>query len=161
MTTAKLIVDGKEFELPVVTGSEGEIGVDVTKLRAQTGIVALDPGYGNTGACQSSITFIDGEKGVLRYRGYPIEQLAESASFIEVCYLLINGELPDAEQLADCTHHLSRYSLLHEDMKKFFEGYPPTAHPMAIMSSMPVYAERRISQYMIGVTASAAKRSWK
>jgi len=138
MTTAKLIVSGQEFEFPVVTGSEGEIGVDFTNLRAQTGIVTLDPGYGNTGACQSGITFINGEEGVLRYRGYSIEQLAESASFVEVCYLLIYGELPNAEQLAEFTHHLSCHTLLHEDMKKFFEGYPPTAHPMAIMSAMVV-----------------------
>jgi citrate synthase len=138
MTTAKLTVDGQEYEFPLVTGSEGEVGIDVAKLRAQTGMVALDPGYGNTGACQSGITFINGEQGILRYRGYPIEQLASSASFVEVCYLLIYGELPTKDQLAAFENNLTRHTLLHEDMKKFFEGYPPTAHPMAIMSSMVV-----------------------
>ncbi|MEX1096720.1 MAG: citrate synthase [Planctomycetales bacterium] len=136
MTSAKLVFDGQEQELPLVEGSEGERGVDITALRKETGLVALDPGYGNTGSCESRITFIDGEEGILRYRGYPIEQLAERASFTEVAYLLIYGELPTADQLAAFRKKLTYHSLLHEDMKKFFEGYPQTAHPMAMLSSM-------------------------
>jgi len=136
MTTARLILEGQEYELPIVIGSEGECGIDITSLRAQSNAVTLDSGYGNTGACQSGITFIDGEKGILRYRGYPIEQLAEGSSFTEVSYLLIYGELPNRQQLADFSEKLTYHSMIHEDMKKFFEGYPPTGHPMAILSSM-------------------------
>ena len=136
MSTAKLIYEGREIELPVVVGSEGEIGIDVSKLRAQTGLVTLDDGYGNTGACESAITFIDGEKGVLRYRGYPIEQVAQNATFVEVCYLLIYGERPSPEQLYSFRDELTHHTLLHEDMKKFFESFQPSAHPMAIMASM-------------------------
>ncbi len=136
MPTAKLTVEGHELDLPVVEGSEGEKAIDVSSLRKETGIITLDPGYGNTGSCTSDITFINGEEGVLRYRGYPIEQLAEKGDFVEICYLLIYGELPDAEELETFRNELTYHSLLHEDMKKFFEGYPPTAHPMAILSSM-------------------------
>ncbi|HBL27064.1 MAG TPA: citrate (Si)-synthase, partial [Acidobacteria bacterium] len=117
---ARLILDGRELELPVVIGSEGETGLDIMQLRAKTGAITLDQGYGNTGACESSITFIDGERGILRYRGYPIEELAEKADFVEVCHLLIYGELPNAKELADFTSRLTRHTLLHEDMKKFF-----------------------------------------
>jgi citrate synthase len=134
--TAKLILDGKEYEFPVVVGSEDEVGVDITQLRAKSGAITLDQGYGNTGACESSITFIDGEKGILRYRGYPIEEIAGRAEFVEICYLLIYGHLPSREELAVFSHHLTRHSLLHEDMKKFFEGFPTSAHPMAMLSSM-------------------------
>ncbi len=136
MGTAKLLLEGKEFEFPTVTGSEGEVGVDIATLRAKSAAITLDHGYGNTGGCQSAITFIDGEQGILRYRGYPIEQIAEHSTFSEVCYLLLYGELPTADQLAKFDHGLTYHSMLHEDMKKFFEGYPPTAHPMAILSSM-------------------------
>jgi citrate synthase len=136
MESAKLIFDGKEYELPVVVGSEGEVGIDVSRLRAETGAITLDSGYANTGSCQSGITFIDGEKGILRYRGYPIEQIAEHASFTEVCYLLIYGKLPSPEQLTAFNHTLRYHTMLHEDMKKFFEGYLPTAHPMAMLSAM-------------------------
>ena len=136
MPTAKLILNNQEYEFPIIEGSENEIAIDFTKLRAQTGAVAYDPGYGNTGSCLSAITFIDGEQGILRYRGYPIEQLAEKSNFVEVCYLLIYGELPTPQQLADFKHRLTYHTLIHEDMKKFFEGYPPTAHPMAIMSAV-------------------------
>jgi citrate synthase len=138
MTTAKLILDGKEYEFPVTVGKEGEVGIDITKLRAQTGAVGLDPGYGNTGSCESAITFINGEEGILRYRGYSIEDLAEHARFVEVCYLLNYGELPSEAELTEFRHQLTRHTLLHEDMKKFFEGYPRSTHPMAIMSSMLV-----------------------
>ncbi|MDH3402377.1 MAG: citrate synthase [Acidobacteriota bacterium] len=137
MSSAKLIYGGKEYELPLVEGSEGEVGITIGALRKATdGAITYDPGYGNTGSCSSAITFIDGEEGILRYRGYPIEELAERARFVEVCYLLIYGELPNREQLERFGNRLTRHTLIHEDMKKFFEGYPQTAHPMAILSSM-------------------------
>ncbi len=136
MSTAKLIHDGKEFEFPVVVGTEDEVGVDCTKLRATTGAIALDPGYGNTGSCLSAITFIDGEKGILRYRGYPIEQVAEEASFEEVCYLLIYGHLPTQSELDDFRALLTQHSLIHESLRHFFEGFPPNAHPMMVLSAM-------------------------
>ena len=136
MTTAKLTLDGAEHELPVVTGTEGEIGIDTSGLRAAAGAVTLDPGYANTGSCTSAITFIDGERGILRYRGYPIEEIAEGASFVEVSYLLVYGSLPTRSELERFREKLTYHSLIHEDMKKFFEGYPPSAHPMAILSAM-------------------------
>jgi len=136
MTSAKLSLNGQEYELPVTVGSENEVGIDITALRSQSMAITLDPGYGNTGACRSAITYIDGEQGILRYRGYPIEELAGAARFTEVCYLLINGHLPNPEELAGFRNLLTYHSLIHEDMKKFFEGYPPSAHPMAILSSM-------------------------
>ncbi|MCP3963142.1 MAG: citrate synthase [bacterium] len=136
MGNAKILLDEKEYELPTVVGSEDEVGIDISKFRAQSRAITLDSGYGNTGSCQSAITFINGEKGILRYRGYPIEQLAKQASFSEVCYLLIYGELPGGQQLEEFNRGLTYHSMLHEDMKKLFEGYPPTAHPMAILSSM-------------------------
>jgi citrate synthase len=133
---AKLELDGKQYELPVVVGTENEHGVDISSLRAKTGHITLDDGYSNTGSCQSAITFIDGETGILRYRGIPIEQLAESASFIETAYLLIYGDLPSSTQLQSFSRLLTENALLHEDMKFHFEGFPPNAHPMAILSSM-------------------------
>ncbi len=136
METAKLTLQGKEYELPAFRGSEGEVAVDTRKLRGTTGAVAFDPGFGNTGACSSGITFIDGEKGILRYRGYPIEELATKLPFTKVAYLVIYGELPTDEEYADWRHQLTYHTLLHEDMKKFFEGYAHTAHPMAILASM-------------------------
>jgi len=138
MSNTKLSIGGQEYELPVLVGTENETGIDITKLRAQSGAVTIDPGFGNTAGCQSKITYINGEQGILRYGGYPIEQLAEHATFVEVCYLLIFGELPNAQQLADFNEQLTYHSMIHEDMKKFFEGYPPTAHPMAILASMVV-----------------------
>jgi citrate synthase len=136
MSTAKLILDGQEYEFPVLEGSEGERGIDITSLRSKTGAITLDPGFGNTGSCLSSITYIDGDQGILRYRGYPIEQLADQATFVEVSYLLLYGKLPNPEELTDFRRKLTYHSMIHEDMKKFFEGYPPGAHPMAILSSM-------------------------
>lgn len=138
MSNAKLIYKDKEYEFPVFEGSEHEPAIDISKLRALTGAVAYDPGYGNVGACSSSITYIDGDQGILRYRGYPIEQLAMQSTFPEVCYLLINGRLPNADELTHFNNRLNKHSLVHEDMKKLFEGYPPTAHPMAIMSAMVI-----------------------
>lgn len=136
MQTAKLSYRGKEYELKVVEGTEGELAIDIADLRKNTGLITLDPGYGNTGACTSAITFIDGEKGILRYRGYDIEEVAAHARFTEVCYLLIYGERPSLEQLAEFRQLMTYHTLLHEDMKKFYEGYPPGAHPMAIMAAM-------------------------
>lgn len=136
MKTSKVNIDGKEFEFPMVVGSEGEVGIDISKLRGQLGIITLDNGYGNTGSCQSSITFIDGEKGILRYRGYSIEELAVKSNFIEVSYLLIFGHLPGRKEFEVFMHDLTHHSLIHEDMKKFYEGFPPSAHPMTVLSSM-------------------------
>lgn len=134
--TAELIVNGKTFELPIVVGSEGERAIDISKLRQQTGLVTLDPGFVNTANCMSAITFVDGEKGVLRYRGIPVEQLAESATFVETTYLLINGELPNQNQLNRFSVFLNDHSLVHEDMRAFFANFPRRAHPMGILSSM-------------------------
>ncbi len=134
--TAKLILGDKTYEFPVIEGTESEKAIDISKLRDQTGYVTLDIGYKNTGATTSSITFLDGERGILKYRGYPIEQLAEKSSFIEVAYLLIYGELPTKEQLADFQYEISRHTLVHEDMKKFFDGFPSRSHPMGQLSSL-------------------------
>ncbi|MBM4361602.1 MAG: citrate synthase [Deltaproteobacteria bacterium] len=136
MSQVKLSYEGKEYEFPLVTGSEGERGIDIADLRKKTGLITLDPGYGNTGSCRSAITFIDGDRGILRYRGYPIEQVAEHARFTEVCYLLIYGRRPTVEELTDFRDKMTRHTLIHEDMKKFYEGYPAGAHPMAIMAAM-------------------------
>ncbi len=138
MTTAKLVLNGKEYEFPVFEGSEHEVAIDFTKLRAQTGAIGYDPGYGDTGSCTSQITYIDGDAGILRYRGYPIEQLAVQSTFTEVAYLLINGHLPSVGELSKFDLRLQKHMLVHEDMKKLFEGYPPGAHPMAIMSAMVI-----------------------
>ena len=136
MSTAKLIYDGEEYEFDVVVGTENEAGIDIGKMRARTGAIGLDPGYGNTGSCLSAITFIDGEKGILRYRGYPIQQVAESATFEEVCFLLINGDLPSPAELDHFKDRLTSHSLVHESLKHFFEGFPPGAHPMMVLSAM-------------------------
>jgi len=134
---AKIILpDGQSFDFPVLTGSENEKGIDISSLRKQTGYITLDPGFVNTGSCESSITFLDGEKGVLRYRGYPIEELAEKSSFIEVGYLLINGELPKKDQLENFTNRINLHSMIHEDMRHFFEGFSQNSHPMVILSAM-------------------------
>ena len=134
--TAELKVGGKTYELPVTEGSEQERGIDISKLRADTKHITLDDGYGNTGSCKSSITFIDGEKGILRYRGYSIEELALKSTFIEVAHLLIWGELPNSQELRTFSDLLTDNSMIHEDMKFHFEGFPRSAHPMAILSSM-------------------------
>ncbi len=126
----------KIYKLPVITGSENEKAIDISSLRKKTGLITLDPGFANTGSCKSSITYMDGEKGILRYRGYPIEQLAEEASFVEVAYLLIKGELPTQEQLTRFSVLLNDHSLVHEDMRWFFGNFPRASHPMGILSSM-------------------------
>lgn len=134
--TATLNINGSTYELPVVVGTENEVGIDISELRAKSSCITLDDGYANTGSCKSTITYIDGEKGILRYRGYPIEVLAEKSSFVEVAYLLIFGELPSAGNLADFRAKLVAHEFIHEDMRHHFEGFPPNAHPMAILSAM-------------------------
>lgn len=134
--TAKIQFDDKTYELPVITGSENEKAIDIKALRAATGYITIDPGYKNTGSTLSAITYLDGENGILRYRGYPIEQLAEKASFIEIAYLLIYGELPTETELTAFKKSITNHTLVHEDMKQFFEAYPSNAHPMGILASM-------------------------
>src|SRR5438132_1647403 len=129
-------LDGKTCKLPIIEGSEKERAIDISCLRDQTGYITLDDGYANTGSCQSQITFIDGEKGILRYRGIPIEELAEKSTFIEVAHLIIMGKLPSSAELRSFSDLLTKNELLHESMKHHFEGFPATAHPMAILSSM-------------------------
>jgi len=136
MKKAKLILDGNEFNLDIIKGSESERAIDISKLRSKTGYVTLDPGYANTGSCLSNITFIDGEKGILRYRGYPIEDLAGKVKFTDVAYLLLYGELPTANLKTDFSKKLRQHANIHEDMKRFFDGFPLNAHPMATLSSM-------------------------
>ncbi|TCO58197.1 citrate synthase [Actinocrispum wychmicini] len=133
--TVALHHDNGELEMAVVPASEGSDGIELGKLLAKTGMVTLDPGFVNTASCSSEITYIDGDAGILRYRGYPIEQLAERSTFIEVSYLLIYGELPSEAQLADFTSKINRHTLLHEDLKRFFDGFPRDAHPMPVLSS--------------------------
>ncbi len=134
--TVKLEVNEKSIDLPLVLGSEGEIGIDISKLRSQTKAITLDPGFVNTGSCESGITYLDGEKGILRYRGYPIEQLAEKSNFLEVSYLLIYGELPTNQQLNDFEYNVKQHTLLHEDVRHIYQAFPKDAHPMAILSSI-------------------------
>lgn len=133
---AVLTVDDKRIELPLMEGTEQEIGIDISSLRAETGMVTLDPGYKNTGATTSAITYLDGEKGILSYRGYSIEELADKSNFMEVMYLLLNGELPKVAEYEEFTNRLRNHSLVHEDMKKFFDGYPSRSHPMGQLGAM-------------------------
>ncbi len=127
-------INGRTADLPLISGSEGETAIDISKLRSETGTITLDPGYVNTGACTSGITFLNGEKGILRYRGYPIEQLAENSNFLEVSYLLIHGELPNAGELEDFERNITRHTLLHEDLRHIYQAFPKGAHPMAMLS---------------------------
>lgn len=136
MAVAQLIFEGKTIELPVITGTENEQAIDISNLRDTTGLVTMDSGYKNTGATQSAITFLDGELGILRYRGYSIEDLAEKASFLEVTYLLINGELPTPEQYAEFENEIRTHTLVNEDMRRIFEGFPVNAHPMGVLSAL-------------------------
>ncbi|WP_264553405.1 citrate synthase [Flavobacterium sp. N2038] len=133
---ATLEVDGKKIELPVITGSENESAIDINKLRDLTGFITIDPGYKNSGSCTSEITFLDGELGILRYRGYSIEDLAEKASFLEVSYLLIFGELPTAAELEQFENGIKKHSLVNEEMKNIIDGFPKTAHPMGVLSAL-------------------------
>lgn len=131
-----MILGGKSFQLPVVVGTENEKAIDITNLRQETGYITLDSGYKNTGATSSAITFLDGEEGILRYRGYPIEQLAERSNFLEVAYLLVKGELPTKDQLDAFAEKIKMHTLIHEDMKRFYEAYPTYAHPMGVVASI-------------------------
>jgi citrate synthase len=133
--SASITFDGQTAELPVIRGSEGELGADISKLRAETGLITLDPGYGNTGSTRSAITYVDGEQGILRYRGYPIEQLAEQSTFLEVAYLLIHGDLPTKDQLDSFTAEITHHTLIREEMRHFFDSFPHDAHPMAVLAS--------------------------
>ncbi|MEG2102120.1 MAG: citrate/2-methylcitrate synthase, partial [Flavobacterium sp.] len=133
---ATLEVDGKKIELPVITGSENESAIDINKLRDLTGVITIDPGYKNSGSCTSEITFLDGELGILRYRGYSIEDLAEKANFLEVSYLLIFGELPTAQQLEQFENGIKKHTLVNEEMKNIIDGFPKTAHPMGVLSAL-------------------------
>ncbi|AEK23466.1 citrate synthase [Capnocytophaga canimorsus] len=134
--TVKLLFEGKEYEFPIVVGTENERGIDIDKLRALTGLITLDSGYKNTGACKSAITYLDGEKGILRYRGYDIEELAEKADFLEVAYLLVFGELPTKAEYDKFIKTIHKYTLVHEEMKGILDGFPKTAHPMGILASL-------------------------
>ncbi|MBT2559085.1 citrate synthase [Hymenobacter sp. ISL-91] len=134
--SAELTLNGQSYTLPVIEGTEHEKAFDISKLRDQTGYVTIDPGYKNTGACKSAITFLDGEEGILRYRGYPIEQLAENSTFIEVAYLLIYGKLPTQAEFDTFSEKITQHTLVHEDVRKIFDGFPSAAHPMAILSSL-------------------------
>ena len=131
-----LKIGDREIQLPVVTGTEGEKAFDITQLRKQTGFITIDPGFMNTGACYSSITFVDGERGILRYRGIPIEELVKTGSFVQIAYLLVHGTMPDEKQRRDFSEMLNNNSLLHEDMRHFFDHFPRGAHPMHILSTM-------------------------
>ncbi len=133
---AELKVNGKSLELPVIVGTEGEKAIDIAELRAKTSYITLDHGYGNTGACLSAITFIDGDKGILRYRGIPVEQLAEHSTFVETAYLLINGKLPNKKEADQFSKELTEHASLHQDFKHLFDGIPSTTHPMATLSAM-------------------------
>ena len=134
--TATLEIDGKKIELPIIVGSENEVAIDINKLRDLSGIITLDPGYKNSGSCKSDITFLDGELGILRYRGYSIEDLAEKADFLEVSYLLIFGELPTTEQLVQFETDIRKYTLVNEEMKSIIDGFPKTAHPMGVLAAL-------------------------
>lgn len=134
--SAELKVDGKSYELPLTEGTEHEVGIDISKLRNQSGLITMDPGFKNTGSTKSAITFLDGEKGILRYRGYSIEDLAEKSTFLEVAYLLIYGELPSKEKFEAFTHQITLRTLVHEDIKNILDGFPSNAHPMGVLSSL-------------------------
>ncbi len=134
--TAILEIDGKKYEFPIIIGTENEVAIDIDKLRGATGAITLDPGYKNSGSCKSEITFLDGEEGILRYRGYSIEELADKANFLEVSYLLIFGELPNKIQLEKFENDIRKYTLVNEEMKTILEGFPKTAHPMGVLSAL-------------------------
>ena len=134
--TAILEFDGKKFEFPLIVGTENEVAIDINKLRDLTGAITMDPGYKNSGSCKSDITFLDGEEGILRYRGYSIEDLAEKADFLEVSYLVIFGELPTKQQLTQFETDIRKYTLVNEEMKNIIDGFPKTAHPMGVLSSL-------------------------
>ncbi len=134
--TATIEVNGEKYEFPVIEGTENELAIDISSLRSTTNVITIDPGYKNTGSCESAITFLDGEKGILRYRGYAIEDLAENSTFLEVCYLLIFGELPTQDQLNKLHKDIKAESIVDEDMKRILDGFPKSAHPMGVLASL-------------------------
>jgi citrate synthase len=136
MSTARLEYNGQSWDFPVIEGTEKELGIDITDLRAKSGMITLDEGYGNTGSCQSAITYIDGDAGILRYRGYPIEQIAEHSSFVETAWLVIYGKLPNEEERSRFSALLTKHAMIHESMRNHFQGFPNNAPPMAILSAM-------------------------
>jgi citrate synthase len=155
----KIEFEGKIYEFPIVVGSEGEKAIDISNLRQMTGLITLDPGYANTGSCMSAITFMDGEKGILRYRGIPVEELAEHSSFIETAFLLINGKLPTRDELKRTSVLFNDHSLVHEDMQIFYQNFPRASHPMGILSSMvnalrSFYPELQIIEEEINITVT-------
>jgi citrate synthase len=133
---AQFVYDGKTYEFPVLEGSSGEKAIDITQLRAKTGLITYDPGFMSTGSCKSAITYLDGDKGILLYRGIPIEELAEKSNFIETSYLLIYGELPTQKQLEEFNYHVTHHSMVHESIKNFYDGFPNNPHPMAVCSAV-------------------------
>ena len=133
---AELHYDGKVYKIPVITGTENESAIDISKLRGDSGLITLDRGFKNTGSCESGITFLNGEEGILRYRGYSIEELAEKSTFLEVAYLLIYSELPTKDELNAFTKDISEHSLVHEDVRSILDGFPSKAHPMGVLSSL-------------------------
>ena len=156
---AKFEFEEKIYEFPIIVGSEGEKAVDISNLRQMTGLITLDPGYANTGSCMSAITFMDGEKGILRYRGIPVEELAEHSSFIETAFLLINGRLPTRDELNRTSVLFNDHSLVHEDMQIFYQNFPRASHPMGILSSMvnalrSFYPELQIIEEEINITVN-------
>src|ERR1051325_1470320 len=134
--TATLTIDGKSYEFPIMEGTENELGIQISDLLEKTGAVTLDLGYKNTGETKSAITFLDGDKGILRYRGYSIEDLAEKSNFLEVAYLSIFGELPTDEQIKKFSTDIKKHTMVHEDTRKILDGFPSTAHPMGVLASM-------------------------
>lgn len=134
--TAQLVYEGKTYDLPIIEGTENETAIDISELLEKTGLITLDIGYKNTGSTKSAITFLDGDKGILRYRGYSIEDLAGKSTFLEVAYLLIFGELPTQEQLNKFTRDITTHTLVHEDIKKILDGFPSTSHPMGVLASL-------------------------
>ncbi len=154
--TAKLSLGDQEIDLPVLVGSEGEVALDIRQLRAKTGAITYDPGLGNTGACLSKITFLDGEQGVLRYAGYPIEELAKSSHFVEVMWLLLHQQLPSAQQLAQFTHDITYHTMLHEDLKRLFASLPKVGHPMAVCAA----AVGALSTFYQKATPNTREQNW-
>ena len=134
--TAQITIEGNTYELPVIEGTENEFAIDISKLRGQSGVITIDRGFKNTGSCESAVTFLDGEKGILRYRGYPIEQLADNSTFLEVAYLLIYGELPSKTTLEGYAEEITHHTMVNEDIKKILDGFPSAAHPMGVLSSL-------------------------
>src|SRR4030042_2290067 len=157
--SVRIEIEGKRYELPLIIGSEGEKAIDINELRKKTGLITYDPGFGNTGSCKSAITFMDGEKGILRYRGIPIEELAEYSTFKETAYLLINGRLPNRAELNQFSVLLNDHSLVHEDMQLFYQNFPRASHPMGILSSMvnatrSFYPELQTAEEEINITVT-------